>query len=398
MSDGADVHRIGQTAKLVFPSTALSPTAIEKLNGCKFSYFLQYGMELRSPSDITMSAVNYGSIMHYIMKYSFERLYANAKDKGNPHADDSRITQLIAEAMAEYREKYLLGESEMSAKFNTLYRALSTAAFYLLKYMTSELENSRFVPTYFELTLSKASSENNFDVSPYSFDITLDDGSTQTVTIGGTVDRVDMAYCDDGSRQIRVIDYKTGKKEASLSRIYYGLDLQLLLYLLTLSDNNKDNGCQPSAAVYYPAGTTPLKDIKDPSEELKRGMWLDSHRETGFAVEGTQQELERDNYNGKYIDKSGKQKYDCLYSATTIEKTKLANLESRIAKVIRENAGKVKSGCVDAKPLWEKGKLISCKYCEYNDICGAGISSATDVDSDEAAAFSEDIVLSKESK
>lgn len=398
MSDGADVHRIGQTAKLVFPSTALSPTAIEKLNGCKFSYFLQYGMELRSPSDITMSAVNYGSIMHYIMKYSFERLYADAKDKGNPHSGDSRITQLIAEAMAEYREKYLLGESEMSAKFNTLYRALSTAAFYLLKYMTAELENSRFVPTYFELTLSKALSENNFDVSPYSFDITLDDGSTQTVTIGGTVDRVDMAYCDDGSRQIRVIDYKTGKKEASLSRIYYGLDLQLLLYLLTLSDNNKDNGCQPSAAVYYPAGTTPLKDIKDPSEELKRGMWLDSHRETGFAVEGTQQELERDNYNGKYIDKSGKQKYDCLYSATTIEKAKLANLESRIAKVIKENAGKVKSGCVDAKPLWEKGKLISCKYCEYNDICGAGISSATDVDSDEATAFSEDIVLSKESK
>ena len=72
--------------------------------------------------------------------------------------------------------------------------------------------------------------------------------------------------------------------------------------------------------------------------------------------------------------------------------------KSRIAKVIKENAGKVKSGCVDAKPLSEKGKLISCKYCEYNDICGAGISSATDVDSDEATAFGEDIVLSKESK
>ena len=178
------------------------------------------------------------------------------------------------------------------------------------------------------------------------------------MTIGGTVDRVDMAYGDDGSRQIRVIDYKTGKKEASLSRIYYGLDLQLLLYLLTLSDNNKDNGCQPSAAMYYPAGKTPLKDIKDPSEELKRGMWLDSHRETGFAVEGTQQELE----------------------------------------VIKENAGKVKSGCVDAKPLSENGVAISCKYCEYKDICGAGISSATDVNSEDAAAFSEDIVLSEESK
>lgn len=79
-------------------------------------------------------------------------------------------------------------------------------------------------------------------------------------------------------------------------------------------------------------------------------------------------------------------------------KTKLANLESRIAKVIKENAGKVKSGCVDAKPLSENGVAISCKYCEYKDICGAGISSATDVNSEDAAAFSEDIVLSEESK
>ncbi len=397
-ADGADIHRIGETAKLVFPSTALSPTAIEKLNGCKFSYFLQYGMELRSPFDITMNAANYGSIMHYIMKYSFERLYASAKDNGNPHADEDRIKQLVAEAMAEYREKYLLGESEMSARFNTLYRALSTAAFYLLKYMTAELENSRFVPTYFELALSKASSVDDFDTSPYSFDIMLDDGSTQTVTIGGTVDRVDIAYGEDKSRQIRVIDYKTGPKEAKLSRIYYGLDLQLLLYLLTLSDNNKNNGCQPSAALYYPAGKTPLKDIKDPSGELKRGMWLDSHRETGFAVEGTRQELERDNYNGACLDRYGKEKMTGYYSATTIEKSKLANLESRIAKVIKENAGKVKSGCVDAKPLSENGVAISCKYCEYKDICGAGTTSATDVDSAEATAFSEDIVLSEESK
>ena len=73
-----------------------------------------------------------------ISTYSFERLYANAKDNGNPHAGEDTIKQLVAEAMTEYREKYLLGESEMSAKFNTLYRALSTAAFYLLKYMTAK--------------------------------------------------------------------------------------------------------------------------------------------------------------------------------------------------------------------------------------------------------------------
>lgn len=92
------------------------------------------------------------------------------------------------------------------------------------------------MPSYFELKLESGKSENGFDISPYSFDIELADKSRQTITVGGTVDRVDIAYNDDKSGgQIRVIDYKTGNKDAKLSRIYYGLDLQLLLYLFTLA-------------------------------------------------------------------------------------------------------------------------------------------------------------------
>ncbi|MFR2154669.1 MAG: PD-(D/E)XK nuclease family protein, partial [[Eubacterium] siraeum] len=293
-SGNSDIHRISDIAPIVFPQTALSPTAIEKLNGCKFAYFLRYGMNLSSSAGIAMNASNYGNIMHYIMKYCFEKLYDGARENGNPHVSDGRIKDLIEQALADYRKKYLLTEENMSARFNTLYNALSVTAFYLIKYMAQELEKSRFVPSYFELKLESGKSENGFDISPYSFDIELADKSRQTITVGGTVDRVDIAYDDDKSGgQIRVIDYKTGNKDAKLSRIYYGLDLQLLLYLFTLAKNNRANGFTPSAALYHPSGKTSLKDIKAPSDELKRGIWLDEHKEKGFAVEGTQQEAER---------------------------------------------------------------------------------------------------------
>lgn len=397
-SGNSDIHRISDIAPIVFPQTALSPTAIEKLNGCKFAYFLRYGMNLSSSAGIAMNASNYGNIMHYIMKYCFEKLYDGARENGNPHVSDGRIKDLIEQALAEYREKYLLTEENMSARFNTLYNALSVTAFYLIKYMAQELEKSRFVPSYFELKLESGKSENGFDISPYSFDIELADKSRQTITVGGTVDRVDIAYNDDKSGgQIRVIDYKTGNKDAKLSRIYYGLDLQLLLYLFTLAKNNGANGFTPSAALYHPSGKTSLKDIKAPSDELKRGIWLDEHKEKGFAVEGTQQEAERLLYSGVKLERD-KEVSTNFYSAVTIAGDKLKKLESRIEKVVKENTEQVKSGIVDARPLVDDGKALSCEYCDFKDICGMKQSSCVDVGSAEAVGFGEDIVVAKAKK
>lgn len=394
----SDIHRISDIAPIVFPQTALSPTAIEKLNGCKFAYFLRYGMNLSSSASIAMNASNYGNIMHYIMKFCFERMYSGAKESGNPCVPDDDIKQLIQGALADYREKYLLAEESMSARFNTLYNALSVTAFYLIKYMAHELENSKFVPSYFELKLESGKSDNGFDISPYSFDIELTDGTRQTITVGGTVDRVDIAYNEDGNGgQIRVIDYKTGDRDAKISHIYYGLDLQLLLYLFTLAKNNGINGFTPSSALYHPSGKTSLKDVKAPSEELKRGIWLSEHKEKGFAVEGTQQDVERTLYNGLKLDKD-KQTNTNFYSAITISDAKLEKLESRIEKVVKENTEQVKSGVVDAKPLVDDGKAISCKYCEYRDICGMKERSCVEVNSAEATDFEEDIIVAKAKK
>ena len=79
------------------------------------------------------------------------------------------------------------------------------------------------------------------------------------------------------------------------------------------------------------SGKTSLKDIKAPSDELKRGIWLDEHKEKGFAVEGTQQEEERLLYSGVKFDKD-KEVSTNFYSAVTIAGDKLKKLESRIEK------------------------------------------------------------------
>lgn len=392
---GAQEHIIKDIAPLVFPPRDLSPTAIEKLNGCKFAYFCRYGLSLRSGSDITMNSGNYGNIMHYVMKYCFERIYADKSEKTNPNVKKEEIQRLIKEAMDEYRKEYLLAESEMSMRFNTLYNSMARTAYYLILYMTAELEKSSFRPMLFELKLERGKEEDGLKAEPYSFDITLPDGTLQRVGISGTVDRVDIAQSDSG-KQLRVIDYKTGTKKADMSRVYYGLDLQLLLYLFALCDSN--SGLAPSAAVYYPAGKTPLKDIKAPSEELKRGIWLDTHRENGFAVEGTVYEKEILNYSGITTGANGNEKAENFFSAVTVSSGKLDRLKGRVLEVVKDNLTEVKSGNVSAIPLVQNGKAISCEYCEFADICGIDTGSCCEVNSPEAEIFAKEVIKQAEKK
>ena len=59
-------------------------------------------------------------------------------------------------------------------------------------------------------------------------EIPLSDGDK--LSIIGKVDRVDVAEKDD-STYVRVVDYKTGSPVISLSNMYNGIDLQLMIYL-----------------------------------------------------------------------------------------------------------------------------------------------------------------------
>ncbi len=66
----------------------------------------------------------------------------------------------------------------------------------------------------------------------FSFEqeLNLPDTKLGEVKIYGKIDRLDL-YEKDGHTWVKVIDYKTGSKKIAYDDIYYGLSLQLLVYL-----------------------------------------------------------------------------------------------------------------------------------------------------------------------
>lgn len=82
-----------------------------------------------------------------------------------------------------------------------------------------------------------------------------------SVSLSGKVDRVD-GYIKNGRLYLRVMDYKSGKKSFSLSDIWYGLNMQLIIYLYALQQEGLDryrvrltaelNEIVPAGVLYVP--------------------------------------------------------------------------------------------------------------------------------------------------
>lgn len=387
----SNIHTVdSDRARLLFGFDSLSPTAIKSLNSCRFGYFCHYGLGISTPATKRFNPQNVGNIVHFVMDYCFKIFYAGVTK--NPLIPDDRIRATVKEALSTYRQNELMEEQYHTVRFNVLFDNLSQICFYLLKYMTGELANSSFTPSYFELNLKKEQIDeaSGFKSAPFKIDVDIN-GRAETINLYGTVDRVDIAHISDeekSEKQIRVIDYKTGKESFGFEKVYYGLSLQLLIYLFALAENNPDY--IPSSATYYPAGeTAEQKEIANPDEDKLRDIWMKSHGEEGVVVKDTLGDTERANYMSRTLN--GKGQVTDFFKAQTLTEKKFDKMKKHIISVISENVSCVKQGDVTASPLKEGTTEISCQYCPYKAICGAGKEHTTEIKNDRSEQFSCDL-------
>lgn len=122
--------------------------------------------------------------------------------------------------------------------------------------MVRELAQSRFVPVAFELAIGGVGEEGEPYVEPVV--LTLPDGAK--IRVQGQVDRVDV-YQKEGVSYVRVVDYKTGHKEFRLSDVVEGINLQMLIYILSICQNG---GPLSAKARRPPAGGQPHSARRDP--------------------------------------------------------------------------------------------------------------------------------------
>ncbi len=336
----------------------LSASRVEAYYNCPFSYFMRYGLNAEPLRVAELDPAQSGTIVHLVMEEILKKY-----PKGDfINTEVSVLRKSVEEILKKYIEEKMGGLQDKSKRFIFLYNHLVETCVAIINRLKDEFSKGSFVPCGFEVEIGGK------DIPPYELD--LDDGK---VSIKGSVDRVDM-YEKDGIKYIRIIDYKTGKKEFVLSELFDGLNIQMVLYLMALEKNGKEiyGDFLPAGVLYLPSkiGISDYMKKRFPDElEVKNqkkisgklsGMMLKSL--TVFNAMGAID-------SGKYYPASFNSKKNA-FSGNTYSQLNFSNLSSLIDEKIKEMGNSLHQGLIPAIPAGEDNEGKMCKYCSYRAACG----------------------------
>ena len=343
-----------ETAKAIFPQELkMTQSRLESFINCKFSYYCSYVLGI-SPEKKVFNFADVGTFMHAIL----ERVLKN----------DAPLEEVIN----DYIRLICPREKLESARITDLFSKLKRTAELLVRELREEFSQSEFSPVFFEhkIGMDDESSKLTFP---------LDDGGT--VSLSGIADRID-AYVKDGKAYLRIVDYKTGKKEFSLADIADGINLQLLIYLFSvwkkpsqemLRELNAEE-ISPAGILYFEA--RPPQISVESTEDLSFAKLSEgeSINRSGLFISDPEilRAMDKE-LNGRYIPVKLKKDGVSFASEKNLASLeKFGQLFGDISSTIISLGNEIKSGAADAVPKTDFSNYKNrprCAYCDMYPIC-----------------------------
>ena len=336
-------------AELFGDNLNISASQIEKFSLCRFSYFCNYGLNVRELRKAEINPIEYGTFVHYIM----EKFFTDNSKEEFYNMSESEITAECDRILEEYVNSHFGGEENNTPSFMYRFTKIRESVHFLVLHIVSELKNSGFTPVDCELGIGS-------DIPSYT--LTLETG--QKISIRGSVDRVDMLKFN-GVNYIRIVDYKTGSKQFKLSDILYGLNLQMLIYMyaIKLSGEKRYGEITPAGILYMPS-TTPFVTADNSMTEEKIKTEIGKELKMNGMLLNSPDVL--DNCDTAYI--SYKIKDGTLSSGGSLASLEeMGMIFKKLDMTVAEMGRKLYSGDVNATPL--KGGHDACEYCPYDSVC-----------------------------
>ena len=340
----------------------LSPTQVEVYHQCPFQYFCRYGLGAKERRHAEVDVLQYGTLMHYLFEKIF-REPAQQRAQWTPQQLEERVAALVE----AYARENLGGLELLSGREKYRLSRLVQSACKLIRHVEEELAQSRFVPEKLEWGLGAGR-----DAPPLRIPT-----AKGTVTVGGTIDRVDVYTSPSGERYVRVIDYKTGKKAFHLADALYGLNMQMLVYLAALVEHSPEApagilympAAEPSVSVERGAGEEKIKEEAD--KQLKMSGVILSDQEIIQAMEA--------GARGKFIPASLNKDGSLGRYSSTLDREGLQTVLAYVKRVVATMGEALLEGRVEAAPHLKNRS--ACRYCPYSPVCGKEFT-AKDVELD----------------
>lgn len=356
--------------KLFGRTMRLSPSSISNYyERCPFCYFARNGLSLREQKPVRLEGASAGSLIHYILQKLITR-YAD----GISSLTEAELRREIDSLFEDYLQTVLGGAVGKTPSFLYLFRSIADFLVILLQRVGKELSEAAFRPYASELSL-----DDSGEVPLYR----LYTADGKTVAVCGKIDRVDTVTLD-GVRYVRVVDYKTYDKSLDLGDVYYGINIQMLLYLFAICQGGKGGlaDASPAGILYMPARDQTLtvssaaeaaakekpdtfrmnglllqnKAVVSAMEPGLPGIFLPV-KEKDFADE--EEPADGDDFISVFL--SGKKKKLAALSQFDL-------IQKHVDDLLLTMANDLADGKIAAVPFRDN-KDYSCKFCPYSTVC-----------------------------
>ncbi len=341
-----------------------SVSRLERYAACAYGHFLQYGLALRERDDYSFEDVDMGNVFHGVLEMFAQKLSENGYTWFDFPEEEAR--RMVAEAIEAYATTYEETILYSSARNQHLLKRMTRILNRTVLTLQTQLKKGSFVPERFEMSFSMIEDLDTLNIA-------LND--QDKMRLRGRIDRVDTCEADD-KVYVKVIDYKSGNRKFDLAALYYGLQLQLVVYMNAAVEmeqkKHPDKKIVPAAMLYYHIDDPMVEDGEGMTPEQINAKLLQELKMTGLVNENDEAVRLLDK---EFTDKSEilplERKKDGSFSAysSVINEEDMQVVSDYVNHKIRQLGCGILDGTISVNPYEQNGNQ-ACTYCAYRSVCG----------------------------
>ena len=341
-----------------------SVSRLETYAACACRHFLQYGLSLQEREEFGFEASDMGTVYHAVLE-NFAGKLAESNLTWWDFTEDfaaKAVKESVEAYAATYGETVLYSSARNEYAITRMSRILTRTVLTLQKH----LKQGSFQPDDYELSFRFAE-----DLDSIHVDLSED----EKMHLQGRIDRIDVSE-DAEHVYVKIIDYKSGNRKFDLAALYYGLQLQLVVYMNAAmemeSRKHPDKEIVPAALLYYHIDDPTIETPVELTDEQINEQILAKLRMNG-VVNSDPEVVERlDRYmQDKSVVIPVEKKKDGSFSARSgvLSREEMQLISSYVDAKIRSIGREILDGKIAANP-YEKGNEEACTYCAYKKVCG----------------------------
>ena len=341
-----------------------SVSRLEAYAACACRHFLQYGLSLQEREEFGFEVSDMGTVYHAVLE-NFAGKLAESNLTWWDFTENfaaKAVKESVEAYAATYGETVLYSSARNEYAITRMSRILTRTVLTLQKH----LKQGSFQPDDYELSFRFAE-----DLDSIHVDLSED----EKMHLQGRIDRIDVSE-DAEHVYVKVIDYKSGNRKFDLAALYYGLQLQLVVYMNAAmemeSRKHPDKEIVPAALLYYHIDDPTIETPVELTDEQINEQILAKLRMNG-VVNSDPEVVERlDRYmQDKSVVIPVEKKKDGSFSARSgvLSREEMQLISSYVDAKIRSIGREILDGKIAANP-YEKGNEEACTYCAYKKVCG----------------------------